>query len=325
MIFFLLSCSSSVEPNEYSCRSNGKSTSELWEKNNHPTLLFQSGFEPDVTIVQGDEKSDDIIGVDSSMPAPNDWENDLEASPIGSFQVYYADGDSSQRSTALIEDPEDPNNQVLEFRLHKANELHLTSADKGRIQFGFNNNEELYALSYSTKMRFQEGFSLLPQHPDAITWLTVAEFWNNIANESFPFRITLNINKEDGIDAPLYWHMHAQNRIAKGDWNTIWDGGDKTVPVPIQEWFTLHVDLQEGCTETGWFRVRITLEDGTEYTIVDETQITQHPEDPIPDGFGAFNPLKLYTSSQTIDWVRNNGEDLVILWDDFYLYQGTQP
>ena len=138
-------------------------------------------------------------------------------------------------------------------------------------------------------------------------------------------RITININKEEGIDAPLYWHMHAQNRISKGDWNTIWDGGDKTVPVPIQEWFTLHVDLQEGCAETGWLRVRITLDDGTEYTIVDETQITQHPEDPIPDGFGAFNPLKLYTSSQTIDWVRNNGEDLVILWDDFYLYQGTQP
>ena len=100
----------------------------------------------------------------------------MESLPIGSFQIYYADGNSSQRSTALIEDPENPDNQVLEFRLQKANELQLTGADKGRIQFGFNNNEELYSLSYSTKMRFQEGFSLLPQHPDAITWLTVAEF-----------------------------------------------------------------------------------------------------------------------------------------------------
>ena len=72
MFLLFLSCSSPVEPNDFSCRSEGKSTMELWGENSPPTLLFQSGFEPDVRIVEGDEKSDDIIETDFSTPTPND-------------------------------------------------------------------------------------------------------------------------------------------------------------------------------------------------------------------------------------------------------------
>ena len=177
MLFLLLSCSTPEQPTTFSCILDGTSTVELWEgAYDTPKLLFQSGFEPDVEIARGEPEADDIVGNDRSVSSLGDWEQDLEAPPLGTFQIFYADGNSNQRSTALIEDPENPQNQVIEFRLHKANEIHVTSADKGRIQFGFNNSTELYALSYSTQMRLEEGFGLLSEHEDKITWMTVAEF-----------------------------------------------------------------------------------------------------------------------------------------------------
>ena len=34
----------------------------------------------------------------------------------------------------------------------------------------------------------------------------------------------------------------------------------------------------------------------------------------------AFNPMKLYTSKELVDFVRDRGKNLVVLWDDFKLY-----
>ena len=317
-------CQSDPEPTVYSCLSDGLSTEALWGgAHAEPELLFQSGFEEGVRIEPLDSEYSDIVGVDSSVASLGDWEADLEADPIGRFKVYFEEGNDSQRAIELVPDPADADNQALSFRLHQANVRSLTSADKGRIQFGLNNNVALYALSYSVRMRFEQGIGLLSQHPERITWLTVAEFWNNTANKAFPFRITLNVNKEEGVGQPLFWNMHAQTRRSPGQWDTLWHGAEAGVPVPIKSWFTLHVDLQEGCAGSGRFRVRMTEADGTEHTIVDATNITQHPNDPDPDGFASFNPVKLYTSGKTIDWVRGQGEDLVILWDDFKLYRGS--
>ncbi len=322
-----IACDTSPEVTVYSCLEQGLSTTAQWNgAQAATTILFQSGFEDGVLIERESNQYSDIVGNDRSVATLGDWENDLEKAPIGRFKLYFEDGSESERSAQLIEDPADANNRVLAFRLHQPNVRSLTSADKGRIQFGLNNNQALYALSYSVRMRFEEGFGLLQQHAERIRWLTLAEFWNNTANKSFPFRVTLNINKDEGIGKPLYWNMHAQTRSSPGDWTTLWHGADADVPVPINTWFTLHVDIQEGCAQSGRFRVRLEKEDGSEYTVVDAVNITQHPNDPAPDGFVSFNPVKIYTSAKVIDWVREQGEDLVVLWDDFMLYQGiTNP
>jgi hypothetical protein len=325
MLYLLLSCTQKIEVNEYSCLLDGRSTTEQWNGDfTERRLLFQSGFENNISIEEQSSAADDIIGEDVSVSELGDWELDLEKEPIGSFQIFYSDGNSYQRSSQLVEDPLNSNNQVIEFRLHEANEQHITSANKGRIQFGLNNNHDLFAFSYSVRIKLEDGFVALTEQENKLTWLTLAEFWNNNANKAYPFRITLNLNKEEGVGQDLFWHVHAQTKESKGVWNNIWEAEAKDVPVSLSEWMTLMIDIKEGCEDTGWFRVRLIDEQGIEYTIVDKVGIMQHPNDPTPDGFVSFNPLKLYTSEKTINWVRENGSDLVVLWDDFELYQGTQ-
>lgn len=317
---FFLACPP-IEPLPTSCLEDGTSGAAHWGERE---LIFQSGFEPSTEIIEVNSASDDIVGNDLSMPELGDWEVDLEGhESIGSFKIFYADGNSSQRSSTLIPDPEDPDNQVLEFRLRHPNEPNTFGADKGRIQFGVNNNVELYALSYEVRFRLEDGIQQLEQYEAPITWFTLAEFWNNGANQPYPFRITINLNKESGEGEPFHWHMHAQERISKGNWNTLWEAESLTTPVQYNEWNMLRVDIQEGCEEHGWFRVRIIDKNNIMHTVFDAQNTTQHHNDPRPDGFVSFNPLKLYTSGTYVDWVREAGHNLVILWDDLKLYRGV--
>src|SRR5687768_13721292 len=65
-------------------------------------LIFQSGFENDVKVVPRNTDSD-IIGADKSLPAPNDWVNDLDNHPdIGNFNLQYEGGDSTMRYARII-------------------------------------------------------------------------------------------------------------------------------------------------------------------------------------------------------------------------------
>jgi adenine C2-methylase RlmN of 23S rRNA A2503 and tRNA A37 len=40
-----------------------------------------------------------------------------------------------------------------------------------------------------------------------------------------------------------------------------------------------------------------------------------------PDGVTQFNPMKMYTSKELIDYMKAQGKPLQILWDDFKLWR----
>jgi hypothetical protein len=59
--------------------------------------------------------------------------------------------------------------------------------------------------------------------------------------------------------------------------------------------------------------------------VFDLTRVTHNSSDPAPDGVTEFNPLKLYTSKQLIDYMRSEGKTLQIYWDDFKLWKNKRP
>jgi len=60
----------------------------------------------------------------------------------------------------------------------------------------------------------------------------------------------------------------------------------------------------------GRFVFFITASLGNRETTFDITGFTQHPEDPCPDGFNRFNPMKLYTSEEIISFMNQNDKTL---------------
>ena len=141
---------------------------------------------------------------------------------------------------------------------------------------------------------------------------------NSTAEADFPFRVTLNIRKEAEVFATLHFGAHAQYLdLTTGTWVDVWDTVNLIDTIPLGEWITLEDYFFKGDENTGVHMAKITLADGSFYEIVNCENFTHHPDDPLPNGVSAFNPMKLYTSGGLFDGMIDHC--MCIYWDDYKL------
>ncbi len=301
---------------------------EKMEEKTNGTLIFQSGFEPNSKVIsRGDDA--DVSGIDYSFPDHNNWVNDLDANPmIGSFVLQYQGGDSTMRYAKIIPEPGNPQNHVLQFWLDQPNVGDL----KGRIQANLYGNKGMKEFYQSERVFLPADFNVVRTFTDKITWLTIAEFWNNVTwspTVPYGFRITLGIGKPSVSESDLYFILDAQDceLFADGSqkYTTIWSVTNPKTKVPIGQWFTLEYYYKEGNAENGRFYMTIQPDGGQKAIIFDQQAITHNTKDPAPDGVTDFNPLKLYTSKALIQYMKSQGKTLQIYWDDFKLWTDKQP
>ena len=169
-----------------------------------------------------------------------------------------------------------------------------------------------------------DDFEQLKSYPKKINWLTIQEFWNDATGKEFPFRVTLNMRKTTSEKGDLYFGTHAQIK-EKGKWVNIWASINEEYEVPIGEWITIETYLVEGNENEGRFVFEVTDSLGDKETIFDITGYTHHPDDPCPDGFNRFNPIKLYTSDDLIDYMTEENKILQMYWDDFEIWANKRP
>ena len=282
------------------CIGNGKDAPP-----SEPTVhIFSSGFEPNVSIIDVNENFADIVGSDGL-----DWESDLEDNgSFGNFRIFYEGGNASQRSANIIEYQE---GHVLEFRLSEAN---VNDGEKGRVQVSLTNNVNLTDFTYSINVNLTDAFELISSADSRLTWMTIAEFWNDKAQTEHAFRITLAIHKEDAIpNTPLSWALHGQTQNTTSlMWDDVWVE-TSNAQVPIHTWFTLQISAIEGDAEHGRFSVKI-----DEAVVFNVHNWTHHPEDTTPGGFDNLNMMKLYTSGEVLSQLPE-GRAFVIMWDNLIL------
>lgn len=292
-------------------------------------MIFQSGFEPGSTVVPKGSDSD-ITGKDLSVSAPNDWVEDFDNHPeVGSFSLQYQGGTESQRFAKIIPEPGNIQNHVLHFWLNEPN----VDGKKGRIQANiYNGDFGLKEFYQSERIFLTEDFKTVRTFPDEIHWLTIAEFWNNITwsqNVPHGFRITLGIGKPVATESDLYFILDGQDcQLFPDDsqkYTTLWSETNQKVKVPIGKWFTLEYYYKEGNAENGKFYMTIKPDGEAKEIIFDLTRVTHNSKDPNPDGVTDFNPMKLYTSKQLIDFMNSKGKTLQIYWDDFKLWKNKRP
>jgi hypothetical protein len=287
-------------------------------------LIFQSGFEGATRIIPRNS-DDDIVGADPSPADRSDWVSDLDNHPaVGNFNIQYQGGDTTQRFARIIPEPGNPKNKVLHFWLDGPN----VDNSKGRIQANLYGNQGMKGFSQSVRMFLPDDFNTVRTYPKSIHWLTIAEFWNNITwSQQVPhrFRITLGIGKPTAQESDLYFILDAQDCELFQDnsqkYTTIWAETNKSVKVPIGQWFTMKYYYKEGDNTTGQFYMTVTPEGGKEQVVFDVHKITHNTQDPNPDGVTDFNPIKLYTSKELIAFMKSKGKTLQIYWDDFKLWK----
>lgn len=283
-------------------------------------LVFQSGFEPDCRIVSAPNSDNDIIGIDHTLSEKNDFVKDLdEALNGGKFQIQYTGGDESKRFARIIPEPNNPSNHVLHFWLGDS-WLASENEVKARIQANIYSIPKPYKEFYQrVRLFLHKDFKALRQYPQPINWLTIAEFWNNewwVESELYGFRITLGIGKPTAAESDLNFILDAQD----AGQIKVWEAKNTAVKVPIDQWFTLEYYFREGNKDTGRFTVTITPDGGKKQTVFDVTNYTHNSHDLAPNGLSGYNPMKLYTSREVVEFMKNQGKALQIYWDDFELW-----
>jgi hypothetical protein len=289
-------------------------------------LLFRSGFESNIRLANESSGWVDIFGVDRSVNPPNDWNKDFGQDPLGTFRFQYAGGDTSQRQVSIEPDPTDSSNRVLRYWMKHVNVKPSASyGGKGRIQANVAGNKNLKNFYYRVRIYFHSDWQYLRNWEDKMGWFILAEFWNNAnwTREGHPFRIHITIGNDPESDTGLHFGVGAQ--VNDGRWKEVWRESNGLFSIPLEQWLTAEVYLREGKNEHGRFYFAITRQDDTKTIIADVHDTTCHPDDPAPDGFTQFNPMKLYTHNKNVHRVCSQGGALQIYWDDFELWTDRMP
>ena len=290
------------------------------------SMIFQTGFN-NCAIYEKTKSQDVIRGMDTAFNDFNDWAMLDHHTNIGTCTISYEDGDASQRYAAITADPADPANTVLLFKII---EPHIREGyhKKGRVQINLNDNQCIKAYYQTVRLYLHPDMASLKQYAEKISWLSLFEFWNNanFSGERNPFRVTVNLVKtQDGPVENMYFKVKGERDIRLGGWDALWQETATGFPVPFGAWMEIELYIQEGDGDTGRFYFAVTPQGSPKQVLFDITNATQHPRERYPDGYTHMNPLKLYTDDKLIQFMKDNGKNLEVYWDDWTFYRSTKP
>lgn len=283
-----------------------------------PELIFYSGFESDTVVsIPGD--LGEIIGANATRSDHMDWKKDLEAHPnIGHTVIVYTKGGNSMRLAQIVPSPTDETDRVL----HSWIKYPDADNEKGRVEVSISEITGIKSLYSSQMMYLPADFNLVKELRYKVEWLSLMEYWNdpNWTNVPYPFRLTIGIENSPPSPEALHFSIHAQRM---DNLEVIWESLNTSFSIPVGKWMKLESYFTEGDDTNGRYTLIVTPVGEDAITICDNADYTHHPDDPSPDGLSHFDVLKLYTSSRTVDSIRNKGGILNLFWDDLELWKDS--
>ncbi len=240
--------------------------------------------------------------------------------------IQYEGGSPSDRFAKIVPDPVQAGNQVLQFWLKNAEVTgYKKGSKKGRVQLNLPKLHEK-ALVARYRMYLHPDLKYYKTYPKRNAWFTISELWmgENWTNEyRYPFRISLGIAKESGVNKPLVFHVSATTDVKPGKsekWVKSWAKVNKDFEVPLGEWMDVEFGYRQGDSKTGRFYLTVKPEkDAVATTIFDITDWTYSSRAEKPTPLTTFQPLKIYTSEAIVSHIRKKGGVAQIYFDDFQI------
>ncbi|MDG1333996.1 MAG: hypothetical protein P8P74_16790 [Crocinitomicaceae bacterium] len=284
-------------------------------------LLFQTGFKNTV-LTNGEYSNVNFSGTDPNYANQSNWGDFIDHSNIGFVEIGYEDGEDSQRKASIVEDPGSIGNDVLKFELL---EPHIKEGSnyKGRVQLTVHDNQCMKEIHQTVKMKLHPDLAYFEERSDRLYWFTLFEFWNNAAwtKEKKTFRVSVNLYKEEGVGSPINFRVKSDTQKCRTcNWKEVWGETATSFPIVYGEWMEIELYIKEGDDENGRFYMAVTPENGVKTVLFDIENTTQHPKEKCADGFTHFEAMKIYTSEDEINYMKDGNKELSIFWDDWELY-----
>ena len=201
-----------------------------------------------------------------------------------------------------------------------------SGTSRAQLTITFNDQTELGIYHTSHRMYIHPDVEYIKNYPELMDWFSLAEIWNHTdpnldGDPAGSARWGISIHKLKGAGQPLFWVLYGEYlQPSSIQGQDFWKYTNGNIPIPFGQWFTLDIFLKRGDAQTGKIIVTITPDGGTPQTIFDVTGTTMYPgrsdlwlED--------WQPFKLYLDDTYLDWMRGNGKQLTIFYNDFRWYK----
>lgn len=287
-----------------------------------PALFFRGGMDS-VTIADDPN--------DKGNLKFNGWNSLKKNQYVESFVI----NDIGGKAYAYQEIVNNPTNssEKVEHAVLLTDDPNVSGTTRAQMTLTFKDGVMLDVYHSSVRMFFHSDVALLLNYPDKISWFDIFEAWNapvsswggDVAGSS---RWNLHIFKNAG-DNKFYWvaageTMEPDPQIvpAMPDRTTIWTEQNKTVPIPINKWFTIDVYIKRGDASTGRYIIKITVDGEATQTLFDITNYTIYPGHSEIQ-LKSWQAFKFYFDPTYLTWyaANNPGKQLQCYYNDFKWYK----
>lgn len=244
---------------------------------------------------------DDSWGTSSLFDKYNDYR-------YGKIRINYGTLDLNAAIAQVESAPKKRGKKALHFKINSPNVEKDGKKIKSRIQIEFSKKPGFKSFVSEVSVFLPTSMKELNNYPNAITWLTLQEFWNApVGDSGKTFRITIGLWKSK--NGKIHFAYRSQDYIG-GKFINVAKNDNDICEVPIGRWFQLRTEIIEGDKDSGFFC--LTIRDGKEEKIIyrfnTQTMATVFCENQYPrQGFTSLHPIKLYTSAQLTEWMKERG------------------
>ena len=247
-----------------------------------------------------------------------------------SVGIMYEGGNEKDRFAKIIVDPTaktNSGNHVFHYWLKNARVPDQKKGKfKGRIQMNLTSVNKT-SVFQRYRLFLHPDIALYRQYPKQNSWFGLSTMWMGARwqGHPYPFKISLNIAKPEGVGKPLYFVVSGSvsngGEIKRGKWKDVWGKVGANFEVPVGEWLDIEIGYKAGNKNNGRFYMGVKREKDKKFTTVfDVTDWTYHPSSPKPVPVTDWQPLKLYSSSRIFDFIRDKGGVAQLYYDDLEIY-----
>ncbi len=191
-----------------------------------------------------------------------------------------------------------------------------------RAQMTIDMKQAMDVIHTSHRMKLHPDIAYLTNYSGSIRWFTLFEMWNlrdstQGGDPAGSSRISLSLFKDLGSGQPLFWHV-AYEEMQPSE-SVKWQVKG-TAKIPFGVWFTMDILVKRGIGSVGKVKVVIQEDGGQPVTVFDINNNTIY-RDKTNLYINQWQLFKLYASDQIMDYARNAGKELSVMYNDVKWYK----
>ena len=192
---------------------------------------------------------------------------------------------------------------------------------KGRVQNEFSVKKGFRSFVNEVDVFFPTTMNEIKNFPDALSFFSLQEFWNDTHGKESTFKITLRMTKSSGKGKDLFFLLTADDNYRIGRHRVV-SIRDSSWSIPIGEWFSLRTEIVEGTGDLGLVTISVRKNNDESWFVIFKESMQTKSAAYINTGkesrgFRSLQPLKFYITKVLVEFFKKDNIPLEVYFTNW--------